>query len=757
MNNRIIDAQSVESIPLEMRMMKQWVVWSKQQRPNGKTRKMPLNPLKGCAAKVDDPSTWATFEEALQTFQVFHMDGLGFVFTPEDPFVGIDFDHCRNTESGEIDPGIQDIVTRINSYTEVSPSGSGLHIIAKGVLPEGGRRNEKMEMYDRSRFFTMTGDHLIGTPKEASQSPVLEELYFRLQHEKNKTDISQITAAEVIEASREVDQIEKFNKLWVGDWSDYPSQSEADLALCAMLNAKTGNDFVETDKLFRESGLYRDKWERQDYRENCLSKAKAKNATMRPSVLGGFNLTDLGNSIRFINEFGEKVRYCVTWKEWLVWTGKNWEVDYRAETSKMARIVVKNMYREASGIEDETERKKVAQHAMKTESLSRLNAIKAMAKDDSRVRIRAEDLDKDLWLLNCNNGTIDLKTGELLPHDPEKLITKIVSADFSPEAECPTWKAFLHTIMGGNEEMIQFLQRAVGYSLTGDTSEQCFFILYGLGANGKTTFLNPLIHMLNDYAKQSPPETFLNLQRRGINNDIARLKDARFVTATEPEANQSFAEGVLKQLTGGDTVSARFLHQEFFDFKPVFKLFLATNHKPQVTGKDHGIWRRIRLVPFEVTIPKEKQDPKLTQKLKEELPGILAWAVRGCLEWQAYGLGQPQAVSKATEEYAREMDTLTRFIDDCCVVGASKKVTTNNLYESYSSWCEQEGEEALAKIAFARQVRGKGFTAYRTSAERGWRGIGLQNLQLPPMKVLLPYSGTRESESLWPQQGGHGV
>jgi putative DNA primase/helicase len=267
-------------------------------------------------------------------------------------------------------------------------------------------------------------------------------------------------------------------------------------------------------------------------------------------VLGGFNLTDLGNSIRFINEFGEKVRYCVTWKEWLVWTGKNWEVDYRAETSKMARIVVKNMYREASGIEDETERKKVAQHAMKTESLSRLNAIKAMAKDDSRVRIRAEDLDKDLWLLNCNNGTIDLKTGELLPHDPEKLITKIVSADFSPEAECPTWKAFLHTIMGGNEEMIQFLQRAVGYSLTGDTSEQCFFILYGLGANGKTTFLNPLIHMLNDYAKQSPPETFLNLQRRGINNDIARLKDARFVTATEPEANQSFAEGVLKQLTG---------------------------------------------------------------------------------------------------------------------------------------------------------------------------------------------------------------
>jgi putative DNA primase/helicase len=263
--------------------------------------------------------------------------------------------------------------------------------------------------------------------------------------------------------------------------------------------------------------------------------------------------------------------------------------------------------------------------------------------------------------------------------------------------------------------------------------------------------------MLNDYAKQSPPETFLNLQRRGINNDIARLKDARFVTATEPEANQSFAEGVLKQLTGGDTVSARFLHQEFFDFKPVFKLFLATNHKPQVTGKDHGIWRRIRLVPFEVTIPKEKQDPKLTQKLKEELPGILAWAVRGCLEWQACGLGQPQAISKATEEYAREMDTLTRFIDDCCVAGASKKVTTNNLYESYSSWCEQEGEEALAKIAFARQVRGKGFTAYRTSAERGWRGIGLQNLQLPPMKVLLPYSGTRESECIWPQQGGHGV
>ncbi|MBU1568152.1 MAG: DNA primase [Proteobacteria bacterium] len=668
------------------------------------------------------------------------LEGLGFVFTTEDPFVGIDFDACRNTETGEIDPGVQDIVNRMNSYTEISPSGTGLHIIAKGVLPDGGKRKDHIEMYDQGRFFTVTGYHLPGTPKEVSGSPEVEALYHQLRNEKISTEASSITVAEVLESGREVEQVEKFNKLWAGDWSDYPSQSEADLAFCAMLNIKTGNNSSETDRLFRESGLYRDKWERQDYREKCLSRAKVDNVMKLPSAVGGFNLTDLGNSKRLINEFGENIRYCVTAKEWLVWNGQNWEVDYKAETSRMARVVVKNMYLEASTIEDEVERKKIAQHAMKTESLSRLNAIKAMAKDDFRVRVRAEDLDKDHWALNCQNGTIDLKTGELLPHDPKKLITKIVPTDYLQETDCPAWKAFLHTIMGGNEEMIQFLQRAVGYSLTGDTSEQCFFILYGSGANGKSTFLNPLIHMLNDYAKQSPPETFLNLQRRGVNNDIARLKDARFVTATEPEANQSFAEGVLKQLTGGDTVSARFLHQEFFDFKPVFKLFLATNHKPHVTGKDHGIWRRIRLVPFEVTIPKEAQDPKLTQKLKEELPGILAWAVCGCLDWQANGLGQPQAVVKATEEYAREMDSLTRFVEDCCVTGAMKKVSTNDLYSSYSSWCEQEGEESLPKIAFARQVRGKGFSAYRTSTERGWRGVGIKDLTLPPSNILTGHS-----------------
>lgn len=748
------DNRMVDAIPIEMRTLKQWVTWVNDFRGDGKIGKRPLNLTTGKSANVNDPSTWTTFDEALESMKKFGLDGIGFVFTDNDPYVGIDFDDCRNKETGDITPDVVDIVNRMNSYTEISPSGTGLHIISKGRLPDSGKRKDQIEMYDRGRFFTVTGNQLPGTSNEVSGSPGVEELYNQLCNKQSTDELSPLAVAKVFDAGQEVEQDEKFNKLWKGDWSDYPSQSEADLALCAMLNAKNGNDLVETDRLFRKSGLYRDKWERDDYRESCLSKAKAQKRTVRSSMSGGYNLTDLGNSIRFIKEFGEQVRYCVTWKEWLVWTGKNWELDYRAETSKMARIVVKNMYREASDIEDEIERKKIAQHALKTESLFRLNAIKAMAKDDVRVRIRAEDLDQDQWLLNCNNGIINLKTGVLLPHDPKQLITKIVTSDFTPDAECPTWEAFLHTIMGGNDEMINFLQRAIGYSLTGDTSEQCFFILYGSGANGKSTFLNPLIHLLHDYAKQSPPETFLNLQRRGVNNDIARLQGARFVTATEPEANQSFAEGVLKQLTGGDTISARFLHQEFFDFKPVFKLFLATNHKPQVTGKDHGIWRRIRLVPFEVTIEKDARDPQLANKLKDELPGILAWAVRGCLEWQAHGLGEPQAVSKATEEYAREMDTLTRFIDDCCITGASKKVTTNELYESYVSWCEQEGEEALAKVAFARQVRGKGFSAYRTSTERGWRGIGLQSLLIPPMKTLFPYGGKQGEENLWPQHGG---
>jgi putative DNA primase/helicase len=235
--------------------------------------------------------------------------------------------------------------------------------------------------------------------------------------------------------------------------------------------------------------------------------------------------------------------------------------------------------------------------------------------------------------------------------------------------------------------LIRFVQRAVGYSLTGSTNEQCLFILYGSGANGKSTFLNTISAMLGDYARQTPTDTLLVKRGDGISNDVARLHGARFVSAMEVDNGRRLAEAQVKQLTGGDLMAARYLYQEFFEFRPQFKLFMGVNHTPVIQGTDHGIWRRIHLVPFTVTIAKEDQDKRLVEELHAERSGILRWAVEGCLTWQAEGLEPPTAVAEATEEYRAEMDVLARFLLECRDVGPEARVATGLLYARYVGWC----------------------------------------------------------------------
>jgi putative DNA primase/helicase len=267
-----------------------------------------------------------------------------------------------------------------------------------------------------------------------------------------------------------------------------------------------------------------------------------------------------------------------------------------------------------------------------------------------------EHLDQDPWLFNVENGTIDLKTGELRPHERGALITKLAPVQYDREAECPTWWKFLMRIFNGNLALIEFLQKAVGYALTGSTREQCLFFLHGLGANGKSTLLEIIHTLLGDYAHRTSSETFLIKKSGGIPNDVAALRGARLVGAVEVESGRRLAEVLIKEMTGGDRISARFLHAEWFDFKPEFKIFLAANHKPVIRGTDHAIWRRIHLIPFNVQIPKPEQDRDLPEKLKAELPGILNWALEGCQMWQLYGLEPPAEVQAATQDYREEMD-----------------------------------------------------------------------------------------------------
>ncbi len=438
------------------------------------------------------------------------------------------------------------------------------------------------------------------------------------------------------------------------------------------------------------------------------------------------HLSDLGNARRLVTLHGQLLRYVWQWG-WLFWTGARWIKDETGEVMRRAKQTVLTIYSEIASLDDLEDRRSPAKWALKSEAEPRLKAIVELAKSEPEIVATTDEFDTDPWLLNVQNGTLDLRTGILKAHCREDRITKLVPVDYDPQALCPTWDAFLNRVMEGNASLIGFLQRAIGYALTGSPREQVIFILHGSGANGKTTFLLVIQTLLADYAAQTPTETLLVKKSGSIPNDVARLHGTRLVVAVEMESGKRLAEALVKQLTGCDKITARFLHKEFFEFVAAFKLFLATNHKPEIRGTDNAIWRRIRLIPFNVTIPPEEQDKGLVEKLKAELPGILAWAVRGCLEWQRDGLGVPEAVKQATEGYRAEMDTLAAFLDECCILTPDAKASATPLYAAYKQWCAGNGEAPLTQQKFGMCLTERGFQRRRSGPGGGyqWHGVGI--------------------------------
>lgn len=379
-----------------------------------------------------------------------------------------------------------------------------------------------------------------------------------------------------------------------------------------------------------------------------------------------FALTQLGLAERFANQHGENVRYCQS-LGWLVWDGKRWAPDTTGAIKRMAKATVRTLYIEASLESDTRKRKDIADFGRRCEARQNLEAMIALGQSELPIPVTAEIFDRDIMLLNLENGALNLKTGHLQAHNRDDYITKLAPVVYAPDAACPLWDAFLNRIFQGNQNLIVFLQRLVGYSLTGSTVEHCFAVMHGKGANGKTTLLDTICGILGDYAQTAAFTTFLTRKNDGgIPNDIARLRGARLVCATEGEQGRALAESAIKQLTGGDRVAARFLHREYFEFRPTFKILLGTNHKPRIKGTDLAIWRRVKLIPFTETIPEDRQDRKLPEKLRAEAPGILAWAVRGCLDWQREGLGIPDEVRTATQAYRQEEDIVGQFIAECC-------------------------------------------------------------------------------------------
>ncbi len=436
-----------------------------------------------------------------------------------------------------------------------------------------------------------------------------------------------------------------------------------------------------------------------------------------------FNLTDLGNAERLVQRHGADLRYCYPWNKWVVWDGRRWTTDNTGEIKRRAKETVRSIYAEAASAEDDNKRRDIAKHAKASEATARITALIELAA--SSLPILPEDLDADPLLLNCENGTLNLRTAELQPHRRDHFITKLVPVEYDTSAICPRWNDFLHQITGGKVQLIGFLQRAIGYALTGDTREQALLILHGPGANGKSTLIETLMILLADYAQQTPTDTLLMKKAGAVNNDLADLRGARLVAAVEADEGRRLSEALVKQLTGGDQVTARRLYENSFTFRPQFKIFLATNHKPIIRGTDNAIWRRIRLVPFDVTIPPAQQDKTLPAKLRAELAGILAWAVRGCLEWQRDGLGLPEEVKAATEDYRAEMDVLADFLSECCTATPEAETKSQSLYEAYEKWCKQSGEQALSQKLFALRLNERGLEKRRKTRGVFWQGVGL--------------------------------
>ena len=438
--------------------------------------------------------------------------------------------------------------------------------------------------------------------------------------------------------------------------------------------------------------------------------------------------SDMANARRLAERHGLDIRYTPE-RGFLVWDGRRWSVDERnIRIQALAKDTARAIFDE---IECAADQAAMFRHARRSQSKNAIEAMITLVRSEAGISARLVDFDADPWLLSVANGTLDLRTGRLRPHAHEDLITRIVDVKYEPNADCELWDGFLWRITGQNEELYAYLQRLVGYLLTGLTTEQVLHFLFGLGANGKSTFCEIIESLLGDYAIVVSPEMVMQKRHGGIPNDVARLRGVRVAMMNETSQGARFNEAKLKDLTGGDTLNARFLHQEFFDFSPTHKLVIRGNHKPAIAGTDPGIWRRLRLVPFTVQIPTDEQDHRLLEKLRAELPGILRWAVTGCMQWQAIGLKPPAVITDAVADYREESDTLGRFLSEHCETGPLCQCPAADFFRRYGEFCQAAGERSLPSKDLPDEMRRRGFDRKRTKSGVLYVGIGLQPSGMP--------------------------
>lgn len=760
------------NVPAELQARRQWVVWRNVVR-DGAAAKVPFRPDGGGKARSNDPSTWGTFAAAvaLARREPERYAGIGFVFTADDPYVGVDLDNCLS--DGRVAEWAKPWMEMFRgAYVETSPSGRGMKLWVRGRLsgPGGSRKigqdaHTAIEVYGFGRYFATTGDVLSRPHGEIpDRQPAVDALYAWVRAERferasggaskaapRRSRIADRSGAWSAER-RAISYLERVD----GAVSGQGGHDVTYRAACALVlgfglsvevafrllrdsyNPRCSPPWSEVELKHKVEDADEEEGDRgylldAERGDGSVATIEASPSTAALEGVRGLDArlallsrTDLGNSIRLVERFRGDLRFCGAWGRWLVWDGRRYAVDESGAAMRLAKEAARCILAEAATIDDPDERKAHTAWAMASQSRARIESMLALAASEPDVPIGVEEMNQDGWLLNCPNGTVDLRTGELHPHRRADLITQICPVDFDPDAECPLWESTLGLFFSGDEKLVAYWQRICGYALVGEVRDHVLIVAYGEGSNGKSTILGTLLNVLGkDYAMKAPPSLLMAKSHDPHPVDKADLFARRLVVAIETGEGRRLDETAVKELTGGDAIRARRMRENFWEYEPTHTIVMATNHKPVIRGADNGIWRRMRLVPFLVSLDGSAADTSIPSKLKEEAAGILAWCVRGCLAWQEVGLSEPDVVAQATAEYRAEQDVLGEFLDERAVLNDSVRTRCIDVYSGYQTWAESRGEHPMSLRAFGEGMRRRGIET-KTSNGKWYLGVGLR-------------------------------
>jgi putative DNA primase/helicase len=776
------------NIPEELKS-ESFMLWRYEER-DGRMTKPPLNPHTGFRGDVTDPIQWADYDAALSAHQSgrYRSNGISVVVHPNSELVGLDLDHC--IVDGKFSEEAQEILDGVCSYSEISPSGEGIRIFLYGKLPEKGRRRGPIECYGDARHLTVTGNHIRETPKDINRDQEVIDWF----HQKfiagpeveNSTQIKEVATAdltgmiqtepasdalklkgdEIIQQILSSKQKEKFERLYEGNTAGYASSSEADLALCSILSFWTGRNFKLIDSIFRQSSLFRLKWDEKHfsdgrtYGQETISKAiESCSEVYTPSVPSSINeirdflyKQERGDAELLSTLFNQEFLYDHIAQCWLRYENGVWNQDQEKQTLRIAVEGLTRVYLDASLEIDQEITLLIAKK--KETNKERIRCLERI-RDDIRERVRklnnrnrisnvlkmAESwlptstwkFDSDPMKLNLANGIYDLNAHKLEVHSHEHLCLKQSKVAFEKGTTAERWIDFVNTIFNGDQELIRFVRQAIGFSLSGLSDLQALIFCYGSGANGKSTFFGVLRQVLGDYYQGIQVETLLakNFQSSSEHYELARVKGARIVVSDEVPEGRKLNESLVKNLTGGDQIHARNPYEKPFSFDPTHTLWMYGNHKPVISGMDHGIWRRIYLVPFTVKISDDQIRPQkdLWEEFRRENSGILEWALEGWQDYQSNGLVLPEAVRQATSEYKSESDTLETFINENCIINSEFKIHTAKLFQLFKDWARENNEtdQIRSSRAMIKLLRNRGYIVEAGSQNKHFvHGLGCE-------------------------------